>query len=119
MPSVASVASVLSVSDALIAHAGRLKPENMTFTKVAKVADVAAGTIKGFLVGDKKVAIANANGKFYAFEDRCAHAGARLSTGLLLGNMVMCIAHGAQFDRCVAVMCRFRQLDYSCRRSLR
>lgn len=70
----------------------------MALTKIAKVAAVAAGTIKGFLVGDKKVAIANANGKFYAFEDRCSHAGAKLSNGLLPGNMVMCIAHGAQFD---------------------
>lgn len=68
------------------------------FVKVAKMADVAAGTIRGYVVGDKKVAIANASGKFYAFEDRCAHAGAKLSTGLLLGNMIMCIAHGAQFD---------------------
>jgi 3-phenylpropionate/trans-cinnamate dioxygenase ferredoxin subunit len=70
----------------------------MVLTKIAKVGDVAAGTIKGFQVGDKKVAIANANGKFYAFEDRCSHAGAKLSTGLLLGNMVMCIVHGAQFS---------------------
>ncbi len=68
------------------------------FVKVAKVTDVAAGTIKGFMVGDKKVAIANANGKFYAFEDRCAHLGAKLSTGVLLGNMVMCSVHGEQFN---------------------
>jgi 3-phenylpropionate/trans-cinnamate dioxygenase ferredoxin subunit len=68
------------------------------FVKVAKVADVAAGTIKGFMIGDKKVAIANAGGKFYAFEDRCSHAGAKLSTGLLMGSMVMCMSHGAQFD---------------------
>jgi 3-phenylpropionate/trans-cinnamate dioxygenase ferredoxin component len=68
------------------------------YVKVAKVTDVAAGTIKGFLVGDKKVAIANGNGKFYAFEDRCAHLGAKLSTGLLLGDKVMCSVHGEQFD---------------------
>ena len=68
------------------------------FIKVAKVGDIAPGTIKGFIVGDRKVAIANANGKFHAFEDRCSHAGSKLSTGLLLGNMIMCIAHGAQFD---------------------
>jgi 3-phenylpropionate/trans-cinnamate dioxygenase ferredoxin component len=68
------------------------------YVKVAKVADVAAGTIKGFQVGDKKVAIASGNGKFYAFEDRCAHLGAKLSTGLLLGDKVMCSVHGEQFD---------------------
>jgi 3-phenylpropionate/trans-cinnamate dioxygenase ferredoxin subunit len=68
------------------------------FVKVAKVADIAAGTIKGFLVGDKKVAIANANGKLYAFEDRCSHQGALLSKGALLGDKVMCPVHGEQFD---------------------
>jgi len=68
------------------------------FVKAAKVSDVAAGTIKGFLVGDKKVAIANANGKLYAFEDRCKHQGALLSKGVLLGDKVMCPAHGEQFD---------------------
>jgi 3-phenylpropionate/trans-cinnamate dioxygenase ferredoxin component len=68
------------------------------FVKVAKVADIAAGTIKGFLVGDRKVAIASANGKLYAFEDRCKHQGAQLSKGVMLGNKVMCPVHGEQFD---------------------
>jgi 3-phenylpropionate/trans-cinnamate dioxygenase ferredoxin component len=68
------------------------------FVKVAKVADIASGTIKGFLVGDKKVAIANVNGKFHAFEDRCKHLGALLSKGVLIGDKVMCVVHGEQFD---------------------
>ena len=70
----------------------------MAFVKVAKVADVAPGTIKGFVAGDKKIAIANAGGKLFAFEDKCPHMGAKLSTGLLLGNVVMCKMHGEQFD---------------------
>ena len=70
----------------------------MAFVKVAKVADVPAGTIKGFVAGEKKVAIANAGGKFYAFEDRCSHQGARLSKGVVIGDKVMCPAHGEQFD---------------------
>lgn len=68
------------------------------FVKVAKVADVVSGTIKGFLVGDNKVAIANVNGKFHAFEDRCKHQGAMLSKGVLIGDKVMCPVHGEQFD---------------------
>jgi 3-phenylpropionate/trans-cinnamate dioxygenase ferredoxin component len=68
------------------------------FVKIAKVADVAAGSIKGFLAGDKKVAIANVNGKFHAFEDRCKHQGALLSKGVLIGDKVMCVVHGEQFD---------------------
>jgi 3-phenylpropionate/trans-cinnamate dioxygenase ferredoxin subunit len=68
------------------------------FVIVAKVADVPAGTIKGFMVEDKKVAIANNGGKLYAFEDRCSHQGALLSKGVLLGDKVMCPVHGEQFD---------------------
>lgn len=70
----------------------------MAFVKVAKVADVAPGTIKGFTAGGKNVAIANASGKLYAFEDRCPHMGAKISMGLLLGNVVMCKVHGEQFS---------------------
>ena len=68
------------------------------YTKVARVSDVPAGTVKGFVVDGRKIAIANSGSKLYAFEDRCSHAGAPLSSGLLLGSMIMCIAHGAQFD---------------------
>ncbi len=66
--------------------------------KLGKAADVKAGTMKGFVVGDKKVLVANIGGKFYALEDKCSHMGAKLSTGMLLGNIVMCNAHSAQFD---------------------
>ncbi len=43
----------------------------MAFVKVAKASDVAPGTMNGYVAGDKKVAIANANGKLFAFEDKC------------------------------------------------
>ena len=68
------------------------------YVKVAKVADVPSGTVKGFVVGDKKVAVASVNGKLHAFEDRCRHQGALLSKGVLIGDKVMCPVHGEQFD---------------------
>jgi nitrite reductase/ring-hydroxylating ferredoxin subunit len=49
-------------------------------------------------VNDREIAIANVNGKFYAIDDRCGHASARLSSGGLRGNIVTCPLHGAQFD---------------------
>ena len=70
----------------------------MAFVKVAKASGLPAGVALGYVVDGTKVAVANVNGKLYAFEDLCSHAGAKLSTGLLMGNMVMCFAHGAQFD---------------------
>lgn len=68
------------------------------FVKVGKAADVKAGTVKGFVLGEHKVLIANVGGKYYALEDKCTHMGAKLSTGMLLGNIIMCMAHSAQYD---------------------
>jgi 3-phenylpropionate/trans-cinnamate dioxygenase ferredoxin subunit len=52
----------------------------------------------GYEVEGRKIAIANVGGKFYAFEDRCTHAGGRLSKGLLMGSQAMCPLHAAAFD---------------------
>jgi nitrite reductase/ring-hydroxylating ferredoxin subunit len=70
----------------------------MTYVKVASISEVAPGKIKGFVAGNKQIAVANMNGTFFAFEDKCPHMGAKLSTGILLGNVVMCKMHGEQFD---------------------
>ncbi len=68
------------------------------FIKVAKISDVGPGTAKGITVNGYRMAVTNVGGKFYAAEDRCTHMGATLSMGLLLGNIIICPAHGAQFD---------------------
>ena len=70
----------------------------MGFTKVAKTSEIMPGSMKGYVVGDKKIALSNVGGTFYAFEDRCSHQGQPLAGGLLMGNVVMCLFHGAQFD---------------------
>jgi len=70
----------------------------MAFVKVAKASGVPAGVVMGYEVGRASVAVVNLDGKFYAFEDRCPHMGAKLSTGLLTGNIVICPLHGSQFD---------------------
>jgi 3-phenylpropionate/trans-cinnamate dioxygenase ferredoxin component len=96
--SVPSVASVDSVSNALITLAGRVKLENMAFVKVAKASGIPAGVVLGYEVEGKKVAVVSLGGKFYAFENHCSHRGAELSKGLLMGNVVVCPLHGSQFD---------------------
>jgi len=60
--------------------------------------DITPGSIRGFAISDKKIAIANVNGNFYAIEDRCPHQNQPLSQGMLFGNTIMCLFHGAQFD---------------------
>jgi nitrite reductase/ring-hydroxylating ferredoxin subunit len=70
----------------------------MTYTKVAKTSDIQPGTIKGFVVDGKKIAIANPDGKFYAIEDSCPHQHQPLSAGMMMGNVVMCLFHGYRVD---------------------
>ena len=66
--------------------------------EVANVDEIPVGTMKHVEVNDGEIAIANVDGKFYAIDDRCGHASARLSSGGLRGNIVTCPMHGAQFD---------------------
>ena len=66
--------------------------------EVAKVQEIAGGNMKHVEIDKNEIAIANIDGKYYAFDDRCGHAGARLSMGAINGNVVTCPLHGAQFD---------------------
>ncbi len=70
----------------------------MTYTKVAKTSDIQPGTIKGFVIDGKKIAIANNEGKLYAIEDSCPHQHQPLSEGMMMGKVVMCLAHGYRVD---------------------
>jgi nitrite reductase/ring-hydroxylating ferredoxin subunit len=49
-------------------------------------------------INGKEIAIANLEGKFYAFADRCGHMNARLSRGNITNNVVTCPFHAAKFD---------------------
>jgi len=63
--------------------------------------DVPAGQIRQFNVNglDTAVAIANVEGEYFAFEDRCSHGEASLAEeGELAGHTVECGWHGGQFD---------------------
>jgi 3-phenylpropionate/trans-cinnamate dioxygenase ferredoxin component len=49
-------------------------------------------------VGSLRIAIANVDGRFYAFDDTCTHEQCSLSEGILEETTVTCPCHGAQFD---------------------
>lgn len=68
------------------------------FTTVARVADTPPGTITSVEAGDKRIAICNVNGRYYAIDDVCTHDGAPLDQGELQDNLVECPRHGAKFD---------------------
>lgn len=66
---------------------------------VARAADIKPGDVVAFDVGTTRVAIANVDGRLYAFSDICTHEECNLADGgILTGMTIECPCHGAQFD---------------------
>ena len=66
---------------------------------VARAADIKPGELAAFDVDGVRIAIANANGRFFAIDDTCTHEQCSLAEeGTLDGTVVTCGCHGAQFD---------------------
>jgi nitrite reductase/ring-hydroxylating ferredoxin subunit len=66
---------------------------------VARTADVKPGELAVFEVEGVRIAVANADGQFFAVEDTCTHEQCSLAEeGTLDGTVVTCGCHGAQFD---------------------
>ena len=74
----------------------------MTTTRsvtIARIADVKPGELAAFDVEGVRIAVANANGRFFAIDDTCTHEQCSLADeGRLDGTVVTCGCHGAQFD---------------------
>ena len=68
------------------------------FTTVATVHEVRIGALAAFDVGGTRIAVANVEGTFYAFDDTCTHRGCSLAEGDLEGTTVTCPCHGSQFN---------------------
>jgi 3-phenylpropionate/trans-cinnamate dioxygenase ferredoxin subunit len=66
--------------------------------RFGSVNDVATGQIRAYDVAGIEVAVANADGRLYAFDDTCTHRGCSLATGKLDGTIVTCPCHRSQFD---------------------
>jgi nitrite reductase/ring-hydroxylating ferredoxin subunit len=72
---------------------------NARFVTVARTGDVKAGELGVFEVEGVRIAIANADGRFFAIDDTCTHEQCSLAEdGTLEGTVVTCGCHGAQFD---------------------
>ena len=72
--------------------------QSQGFVHVGKVSEITNGQMKHVDINGKEVIIANFNGKFYAFDERCGHMNARLSNGNMNQNIVTCPFHSAKFD---------------------
>ena len=72
--------------------------QNQDYFEAGKVSEISNGHMKHVEINGKEIAIANLDGKFYAFSDRCGHMNARLSRGSINHNVVTCPFHDAKYD---------------------
>jgi nitrite reductase/ring-hydroxylating ferredoxin subunit len=70
----------------------------MKWVDVADTQDIEKGKMILVEVERKKVVIANVEGMFYAFNDRCPHSNAPLHLGTLQGKVITCGLHFSSFD---------------------
>ena len=70
----------------------------MTFHPAMAEDELWDGEMQGRVLGGRKVLLVRIDGRFYAYEDRCAHLGVALSSGKLDGHVLTCSAHHYQYD---------------------
>ena len=72
----------------------------MSFRRVADVASLWPGEMKGILVDSIKVLLFNLDGTVHAYEDSCPHRGVALSCGSLdrASGTLTCAMHLWQYD---------------------
>ena len=70
----------------------------MSYVPVAQVSELPEGTVKIVVAGGRRIALCHTGGAFHAIEDRCSHDNGPLSEGTLVGGLLECPRHGAQFD---------------------
>jgi len=68
------------------------------FERVAEVSEIPQGTIKVVKLGENEVSIANVEGEFFAFPNKCTHLGGPVGRGKLNGSVIQCPWHGSKFD---------------------
>ncbi|MFO7246528.1 MAG: bifunctional 3-phenylpropionate/cinnamic acid dioxygenase ferredoxin subunit [Thermaerobacter sp.] len=68
------------------------------YFRVAARDEIPEGQGRCFTVAGRRVAVFRVDDRFYAIDDRCTHAEASLSEGVVRDCQVECPRHGATFD---------------------
>jgi toluene monooxygenase system ferredoxin subunit len=66
--------------------------------KTADFDDLWDGEMRGYVVHGQRVLLVRLDGKFCAYQDRCAHLGVALSEGSLEAGVIVCRAHHFEYD---------------------
>jgi nitrite reductase/ring-hydroxylating ferredoxin subunit len=71
----------------------------MEFVTVARVEDVAPGTVTEVTAGEETLALANVDGRFYAMQGKCLHLEGPLGEGTIdADHYLTCPWHGWKYD---------------------
>lgn len=70
----------------------------MAFERAVSQAEIPSGAIREVRVGEKTVAVAHVEDRFYAIDNVCLHRGGPLGQGELKGSVVTCPWHGWQYE---------------------
>lgn len=70
----------------------------MARERVAALADLWDGEMRGYRVGGARVLLVRIGDSVHAYADRCPHLGVPLSEGTLDGCVITCRAHQYQYD---------------------
>ena len=68
------------------------------FLDLADIADIPDGCSKSYQVSGHDILICHTKGEFFAVENQCSHARAKLEGGRLRAYRLICHLHGAAFD---------------------
>ena len=68
------------------------------FVTVARVEDVAPGSVVTAYAGDEPITLAHVDGEFYATQHACLHREGPLGEGRIDGYVLTCPWHGWQYD---------------------
>src|SRR5262245_52902322 len=65
---------------------------------LSEISAIKPGAMEAFDVAGRRIAVANADGTLFAFDDACTHRQCSLAKGRLSGTTVTCTCHGSEFD---------------------
>ena len=69
------------------------------FRTAIKTNEIPSGSVTAIDVRGRRIAVANVDGTYYAFDDECTHERCSLTKeGDLAGTTVTCTCHGSEFD---------------------
>jgi 3-phenylpropionate/trans-cinnamate dioxygenase ferredoxin component len=70
----------------------------LTEYRIARIGEVTPGKTKIIQAGKKELVLCNVEGAYYCIDNVCTHDEGPLGEGELMGDIIECPRHGAQFN---------------------